>query len=445
MSEWEAAPSRPLRWWDLGVSAILVVMGTLGVLELVLDAAPVAPAELALILGALIVFALWYAALGRAALRRATLEEPMRRADTVYLVGMILIVAAATALFANYATLQVVAYPIVWTIASRYRAAVAWSGVLAVAVGVGFTGAFTRFGVGGGIGVAAAIAFLSFAFAVAMGTWITRIFAQGERYRALAEELRRSQAEVAALSESAGAAAERERLSRELHDTLTQTLAGLVMLSEQAERALGAGDSDRAADRLARVGSAAREAVAEARALVATTQPLGDGGLEAAIERVVARLRADTDLQVACDLEPQALDRERQVVLLRAAQEGLSNARKHARASRVSVSLARSADGGAVLVVDDDGVGPAGAGRALGVDGADSARVDGYGLTGLADRVRAVGGRVSFGAGPRGGSRLEVRLDPAAQHLPAIGSDPQAPGPAPRGAAVAGAADGGAA
>lgn len=431
MSEIDPAPSRPLRWWDTGVIATIAVMATIGVLELVLDDAPVGATDLAVILGAPVLLTIWYVVLGRAALRRATFDEPTRPADVVFLVGVIVIIAAGTSVFANYATLQTLGYPIIWTVVARYRSAVLWSAGLAAAVGVGFATSFTRFGVSGGIWVAAIIAVISFGFAVAMGTWITRIFAQGQRYRVLAEELRRSQAEVAALSVTAGASAERERISRELHDTLTQTLAGLVMLSEQAERALAAGDTVLANDRVARVGSAAREAVSEARALVATTQPLGDGGLESAIERLVARLQADTGLRVECEMNPLVIDRERQVVLLRAAQEGLANARKHAQASRVLVSLRASPEGGALLTVEDDGVGPdhrvAGADAPGGMDAVDGGpaavvvphtaapvapHTDGYGLTGLADRVRAVGGAVRFGPGARGGARLEVYLDP---------------------------------
>ncbi len=407
MIEIDSPARRPLRWWDIGVSATVVVMAAVGALELASDAASVGPADVAVTLGWLVVFGVWYVVLGRSALRRATLDEPPRPVDFLFLVGLVAIIGVATAALANFATLQAVGYPIIWTVVSRYRSAIAWSGALAVAVGLGFLSTFTRYGVDGGVAVALTIAVISFAFAVAMGTWIMRIFDQGQRYRALAEELRRSQAEVSALSESAGAAAERERLSRELHDTLTQTLTGLVMLSEQAERALDAGDTARAADRVARVGAAAREAVSEARVLVATTQPLGDGGLEAAIERLVSRLRGDTGLRVECEVAVPPLDRERQVVLLRAAQEGLANARKHARASRIALSLRGAPDGGAVLLVEDDGIGPAGVdpSREAGASG-------GYGLTGLADRVRAVGGDVRFGPGPQGGSRLEIRLAP---------------------------------
>jgi glucose-6-phosphate-specific signal transduction histidine kinase len=138
------------------------------------------------------------------------------------------------------------------------------------------------------------------------------------------------------------------------------------------------------------------------------------------------------------------LDRELEVVLLRTAQEGLANVRKHAgagtvwvsvtddgradRAERAGDDLARSHDdargaspdardrhGGTVrtvrLTVRDDGVGPADAGPGR----------HGFGLAGIRDRVALVGGRASFGAAPGGGSLLEVEvpvpsgeLDPSA-------------------------------
>ena len=394
----ERRAERPLLGWDVAAATLVALMAGFGAAEVWSGDPP--PGGLGSALGILALLLALYAALGRDALRRATLDLPARPAATVFLVALIAVVGAATALVPSYASLQALAYPAIWTLATRYASAVRWSAALALAVGAGFSVAFVGDDWWAGVVAAAGIAGLSLAFAVVMGTWITRIFQRGERHRLLAEQLRRAQAEVAALSEAAGAAAERERLSRELHDTLTQTLAGLVMLAEQAARALDAGDTSRARDRVDRVGSAAREAVAEARALVATTQPLGDGGLEAAIERVAARLRADTGLDVTCALDAAPLDRERQVVLLRAVQEGLANARRHARASRVAVELRASGDGEVRLRVEDDGTGP------------DPARVraGGFGLTGLADRVRGAGGAFRFGPGERGGAVLEVRL-----------------------------------
>lgn len=398
----------PMLWWDIGTATVIIIMSAVGIAE-VLTGGIVGfgvtglASGLALTLGILLLFIGVYVVLGRPALRRAVFDLPAVPADLWFLGAMVVILGLATVVNGSFATLQVLGYPMIWTCVARYRWAVVWSGVLALAVGLG---ALARGGLFGGLFGVTVMTVLSFTFAVAMGTWITRIFERGNEYRELADRLRASQKEVAALSEAAGAGAERERLSRELHDTLTQSLTGLVMLSEQAERALAADDLARVSDRLGRVRSAARESLEEARALVATTQPLGDGGLEAAITRVVARFRADTALDVQCELESVALDRERQVMLLRATQEGLSNARKHARASRVSVVLREvtgvsgEREGAVVLTVDDDGTGP------------DPERMQsgGFGLTGLADRMRAVGGGVRLDPGPQGGARLEVRL-----------------------------------
>lgn len=398
--------ARPLFWWDAAVAVLLVFQGTLGAFEAI-DGAPIWARDrelwlrLALVLLPLALFGALHVALGRRVLLRGMRDDPLRYAGAAFLTLLVALLALATFVTPLHAMLQALVYPMIWTTAVRYRDAVLWSAAVALTLGAAM---FLGLHLGGSSGALASAAItgpVSFVFSVVMGTWITRIFMRGEQYREVAEQLRRTQAEVAALSQEAGAASERERMSRELHDTLTQTLAGLVMLSEQADRALAAGDAERARDRLSRVASAAREAAGEARALVATTQPLGDGGLEAAIERVAERLRADTGLDVRCDLETVPLDRERQVVLLRAAQEGLANARKHARASAVRVRLAARPGGGAVLRVDDDGVGP----------GAGTGPM-GFGLSGLADRVRHVGGAVRFSPGASGGASLEVLLPP---------------------------------
>ncbi|SDQ13331.1 sensor histidine kinase [Leucobacter chromiiresistens] len=411
----------PLRWWDASTAVTLGVMALIGWRQLQFEGTGAAGAAWAF--APLAGIALWYCAVGRRVLLRAVRDLPPRPSDAVFLAVLLILIGTATYGVASYATLQTIGYPLVWTIARRYREAVAWSAGLSCAVCIGFIGQGEPFDRVGGIWGALAVAALSLVFALAMGTWITGVYARGERHRELTDALRRSQHEVAALSEAAGASAERERISRDLHDTLTQTLTGLVMLSEQADRALAADDVVAARDRLERVRSAARDSLQEARALVATTQPLGDGGLEAAITRMATRLREDTGLRVTCELDQLPLERERQVMLLRAAQEGLANARKHARAEAVVLTLARADDGAAVLRVDDDGVGPAGAGAVpvgagarAGATPSGPAPIDGraaaggYGLTGLADRIRGVGGEVRFGRGPERGARLEVRL-----------------------------------
>lgn len=401
--------ARPLLWWDLAVGLVLAGMAGIAAFQ-VRDGSPLwaegasTGSRLALLMIPLVLLGLAYAGFVRSALCRAVLEEPGGVSSVVAPASLILLLCVAAFAEPLYAMLQTIAYPMVWTIAHRYRDAVLWSAAVAASIGLGMFAGIAVADVRSGLLSALVSAPASFVFAVAMGTWITRIHQRGEDYRELAERLRATQTEIAALSEQAGAAAERERLARELHDTLTQTLAGLVMLTEQASRALEAGDTGLVRDRLARVGEASRDAALEARALVATSQPLSDGGLEQTVERVAARFAADTGMRVRCELERLNLDRERQVVMLRAAQEGLANARKHSRAASVRVSLDASPEGAAVLVVEDDGVGPA---RDIRTGG-------GFGLAGLAERVRHVGGEVSFGPREPGGSRLVVSI-PAAE------------------------------
>lgn len=438
--------SAALRWWDTGVVAITLFQSTVVVLdgasgftsslELASDAV-----RIALVLAPLAVFVLLYVTLGRSVLRRGIVDAPISLRGTVFLVLLVGVLACAVFLAPINAIMQALVYPIVWTVANRYRDAVAWSGVTAAAIGAAMYSGLALAGSSGAFFTALLTLVSSFVFAVVMGTWITRVFEQGERYRRVAEQLREAQGEVSALSEAAGAAAERERLSRELHDTLTQTLTGLVMLGDQAERALESGDPEAARRRIAQVTSAARAAVGETRALVATTHPLADGGLEHAIERLAARTRAETGIAVACSLEPFDCGREQQVVLLRAAQEGLANVRKHARATAATIALRLGDAYGApassarvaVLTITDDGVGPGGAGQG-GADrsGAPSAdQVGGYGITGLRDRARHVRGDLSFGPGPSGGARLELRL-PITSRTVVQHSQPPSPTGAPR-------------
>ena len=94
-----------------------------------------------------------------------------------------------------------------------------------------------------------ATAGFSVAFAIALGLWIASIVEYGEERARLLAELTAAQAEVEALSRDRGAAEERERLAREIHDTLAQTLAGLVILAERAGRQSRDGRADAAADR----------------------------------------------------------------------------------------------------------------------------------------------------------------------------------------------------
>lgn len=307
----------------------------------------------------------------------------------------------------SLATMQVIGYPLVWMISPRIRAGVVGS----CAVGVGmFAGTVGGLGWSGDVlRDAGTIAVLSVAFAIVMGWWITSTAEYGDERARLVDELTSAQHEVAALHRDKGMSDERERIAREIHDTLAQTLAGLVILAEQAGRRSRQGDSSGAASTTARLESVAREALDEARALVARTAAVpSDDALEAAIERLVARFRDDTGLEilVRSPRDVGGLDRDRQVVILRCLQEALSNVRRHAHADRVVIDVSRDEDGVVRLVVQDDG-------RGFDRD----AGTVGYGLEGMRDRVALADGVLEVRSAPGAGTTLSVALPAASMTI----------------------------
>lgn len=393
----------PLLWWDLAGAAVAVTVTVLYAVDRSTDEGwrlPITSNDIQFLLTMLVAAAL-YVTLGRASVRRSLRGEQLVPTDIVFIVVFAAVTGFGVLLWPSFATLQVIGYPLAWTVMRTYRQAVIANLTLAFAVFLGLWGAYVRLGVDAPLRDAGFIAGVSLAFSLAMGTWITRISDQGERYRALAEQLQASQDEVAELSTLAGAAEERNRLSRELHDTLTQTLTGLTMLAEQSRRSLESGNVTQALGQTGRIEEAARYALGEARALVATNWPLGEGSLGQSLERIVTRLRDDTGLTVHLRIDPDAvanLDREIEVVLLRAAQEGLANARKHAQASSVWLTIEATPDV-TVLTVEDDGTGLP-----------EHPTRNGFGLTGMRDRVRLVSGEVDVGPSPHGGAKFEVRI-----------------------------------
>jgi signal transduction histidine kinase len=154
-----------------------------------------------------------------------------------------------------------------------------------------------------------------------------------------------------------------------------------VLLAQRSRRELAAGTlSDHT---LEVVEESARTALAETRTLVAGSAPveLNDGGIAAALETLAERFRRETGLVVDVDVSLSApLSREVDVALLRCAQEGLGNIRKHSGARRVVLTLTEEADA-AVLRVGNDG---------RGFDAAQAS--GGFGLAGLQARLELIGG-----------------------------------------------------
>ena len=195
----------------------------------------------------------------------------------------------------------------------------------------------------------------------------------------------------AAAERAAGIAAERERWSREVHDTLAQGFISVVNLAQTALNDLAessGGDPHEARavhGLLAEIESVARDNLAEARALVAGESPcaLRDDGLEAALRRLT-RAQENRGLSISLIAElPAHMTSGLQVAVLRIVQESLSNVARHSHASHVDVVVSVSSETGELIVtVADDGVGAGGA-------------TEGTGLTGMRSRVESLGGTLT--------------------------------------------------
>jgi signal transduction histidine kinase len=242
---------------------------------------------------------------------------------------------------------------------------------------------------------------LQLGLALLLGLFITGVIGQAERRAVLIDELERTRAELAETEHARGVLAERERLAREIHDTLAQSFTSILTLSQATEAGLPTA-ATAAREQLALIDRTAREGLAEARALVGALGPVDllDASLAEAVERVVARFGEETGLlaHVTVTGRPRSLPANYEVVLLRTTQEALTNVRKHAGAKAVRVTLVFPPDGpgSATLEVADDG------------RGFDPLRATGYGLQGMRSRVEQVGGTLEIASGPGAGTSIRV-------------------------------------
>ncbi|WP_317496026.1 sensor histidine kinase [Haloechinothrix sp. LS1_15] len=236
---------------------------------------------------------------------------------------------------------------------------------------------------------------------VLIGYCMDRVIKQSDRQAELIDRLAASRTEVAELSREAGTAAERERLAREIHDTLAQGFTSMITLVQAAESRL-ADDPAAARRHLDSAARTGRENLDEARAMVAALTPAGlrNGSLADAVRREVDRLAEDTGIETCCEIDDSLprLDTATEVVLLRAAQEALANVRRHSGASSATVAL-RDSGAGVMLSISDDGVGFP-----------DGQLDEGYGLRGMRGRVAQVGGTISTRGEPGSGVTVEVEV-----------------------------------
>ncbi|MCU1422091.1 MAG: hypothetical protein JWN36_1742 [Microbacteriaceae bacterium] len=374
------------RWWHVFVAATIVVLA-------VINAFSYSPSQGQRIAAWVIlgVIGLAYILVGRRSLQDG---GPWVVFSLVIILGSGALVACSPTL----AIVQAISFPLLWSIIEDTRIAVVANVLLALSVSAGF---LVSLGLSPeNIVNTAVIEGISLVGSLALGIWITRISHLSHERRDLIDELTATQAQVAALSRETGAAEERERLAREMHDTIAQSLTGLVMLSQRAQRELAAGNTDVLPDQLAVMEETARDALLETRSLVASGASVEvGGGIVAAVERLGERFGRETGIRVSVDGDDlPELDRATEVVLLRCAQEALANVRKHSGARGASIALAAKGEL-VTMTVSDDGVGFA-----------PDTPSPGYGLAGMRDRLALVEGTLTVASRPGAGTTLLIGL-----------------------------------
>ncbi|MEU1727470.1 sensor histidine kinase [Nonomuraea sp. NPDC005692] len=235
------------------------------------------------------------------------------------------------------------------------------------------------------------------------------------RLAALAEENADLQARLLVQAREAGVLGERQRLAREIHDTVAQGLTGILTQLEAADEAAGATPAVRA--RLATVRELARESLTEARRSVQALRPAPlatAAQLGTALSEVAAAwsraCEVSATVSVTGDARP--LHTEVESTLLRVAQEALANVGKHARASRVGITLSYMEDVVALDVRDD------GSGFAPGPGGGSgSGSGGGFGLVAMRQRVTRLAGSLAVESAPGQGTAISATV-------PAIPADP---------------------
>jgi signal transduction histidine kinase len=233
------------------------------------------------------------------------------------------------------------------------------------------------------------------------------LYRESEHRRKLIEELTATRADLAAAQHTAGVLAERERLAREIHDTLAQGFTSIQLLLRAAERALP-GTPEKAAGYVDQARQAAVDNLAEARRFVAALAPPALEGvtLGDALARLCATTGARHRLTVRFHRtgDPVQLPSASEVALLRVAQSALANTVRHAEATTAEVTLSYLGDHVAVDIVDDGhGFDP----QRL---PAPDPEAGGFGLAAMRSRVLALGGTLTVESAPGHGTALAAQL-----------------------------------
>jgi PAS domain S-box-containing protein len=209
-------------------------------------------------------------------------------------------------------------------------------------------------------------------------------------------------AELSAQGQEAAVTGERNRIARDIHDTLAQGFTGIIVQLEAAEDASRRGLGREAEQHVITARSLARESLSEARRSVQALrpQPLEDGNFTQALRSLFGKLTegvvSHADFRVLG--APRALLPAWEENLFRVAQEALTNVLRHARASSIVATMIFSSNDVRLEFVDNG----------CGFDPA--VRSEGYGLLGMRERVAAMGGHIEVRSSNGRGTKVSIRL-----------------------------------
>lgn len=322
----------------------------------------------------------------------------------VYFGGMLALATAINYLAMqgrNFAMTWLITLPLVAQSLDMYPRPLLWNGIISIlSLGSFFLPLATTFG------IAAALQNTLFLIPAILFVNVFTRLAQRERevrQRAeqLAQELNEANRKLrlyAAQVEELATTKERNRLAREIHDSLGHYLTVINVQIEAAQTILDQ-DRQKGLAALQKAQRLAQEGLQEVRHSVKALResPLDSRSLHEAVADLIGTCRTAgliAELQVTG--EAPILPQDVQMALYRVAQEGLTNVRRHARASRVDVTLTYEA-GQVALQIEDNGIGAAAPGS-------------GYGFIGIQERVALLGGRVVVDTGPMRGFRLRVEI-----------------------------------
>lgn len=381
----------------LGQSIITVALVVITSIRALADGLPPA-----LVIAPALVFAGWY--FGGLLLGDRTRDPVLA---TWWLAGLTLIWVGAVAVSEEFVWL---AFPL-WLLAG-FILPLPWAAVLSavilavvIAAPVMHTGATTYANVIGPL--------VGGIFALGISRGYLQLVREGDERRRLIASLLDAQQQTAQLQDElarsqreSGAGVERTRLSRDIHDTVAQSLSSIGMIARSA-RGRDATGTDLA---LTQIESLAHQGLGDARRIVNDLTPseLEGSALGDALRRMLKRLAEETGMrtEVRIDESVPALPMAAEVTLLRTAQSALANVRTHASASHVVVSLI-DADDAVRLDVVDDGV------------GFDATRWDthrpsrdegGYGLRAMRARLRELGGNLDVESAVGEGTALSASI-----------------------------------